>query len=347
MNNSENAEKTSPNVDVAIKVQANLDPLVNATPKGLSTLFNLLFKKRYREAARQAELSAAQNQVDAQKILEGRATFSEESGALIEISSGKNEMRDLVREAIQEDEITNLINCAVKAANNMNDISNVEVNISQEFVNRWRNEAKFISEEAAQTIWGRILAEEVGAPNSISIRTLNVIKDLTREEAEVFREACKFVFFGEYLLDSTVEGIPISQRSYIMLKDAGLIVDYQKAYYTSTKWLETTISFDKNNPTKAFYLRVGQLFIYVEADQVKAPPSTNYWKLTKAGIEMCRIISKEIECDVIAVGKALTEKIPDLRNLVKYTIYTNVEEKEIDLNKVQPIFGANDITSHA
>lgn len=325
-------------VDIAVKVQANLDPLVNATPKGLSTLFTLIFKNRYTEATRRAALSAAQNHVDGIKIIEGKATFNQETGALVEVFSGPNDIRALVREAIQEEEISNLISCTVHAANNVSEDQNYsDSEVSPEFINRWRNEAKFISEEAAQAIWGRILSEEIAAPNSISIRTLDVIKSLTQEEAKAFREACKFVFFDQYLIDSTVDGNPIPQSSYVMLHDAGLIVRYQKGFYTAAKWVETNIEFDAG-PTKAYYLRVGNLFLYVEADKVKEPPSVSYWELTKAGNEMLRMISKETEYEVAKVGEALTAKSPELKSLLKYTIYTNTEKQNINFNLIRPVF---------
>ncbi|MCE1238632.1 MAG: DUF2806 domain-containing protein [Azonexaceae bacterium] len=327
----------SSNVDISVKVQANLDPLVNATPKGLSTLFTLIFRKRYPEAARHAVLSAAQNHVDSLKVLEGKATFNQENGALIEGFNGRTELRELVREALQEEEISNLISCTMHAASNMKDDAHTGAEVSPEFINRWRNEAKFISEEAAQSIWGRILSEEVSAPSSISIRTLDVIKNLVQEEAEAFREACKFVFFDQYLIDSTVDGNPVPYETYILLQDAGLLVEYRRGNYTSTKWPETNIGFE-TGPTKAYYLRVGNLFMYVEAEKLKEPPSVCYWQLTKAGKEMLRVISKEMEYDATALGEALAAKLPELKGELRYAIYTDTQKQQIDFGTIRPVF---------
>ncbi|WP_343498606.1 hypothetical protein [Achromobacter denitrificans] len=107
-------------IDVGVNVQANLDPIVQATPKGLSTLLSLLLGKRYIDARRQATLSAAQNTVDVQKILEGKGTFNQESGALV-ATPDSNNIRELVRAVVQEEEITNLINCTINAANDLSD----------------------------------------------------------------------------------------------------------------------------------------------------------------------------------------------------------------------------------
>ncbi len=338
MDHLKDATEPSTNMDLCVKLEANLNPLVNATPNALSTLFTLVFGKKYTNAARQSILNAAQNQVDARRILEGKAFFDSESEGVVQGSAEHNEIRKMVQEIIQEEEITNLISCTVHAANSTKDQFNGdESGVSTEFLNRWRNEAKFIAEETAQAIWGRILSAEIKSPNSVSIRTLEVLKCLTREEAEAFREACRFVFFDEYLLDSTVDGNPVAQSSYVMMKDAGLITNYQKGFYTSCKWPETSIAFD-GTFTEAYFLKVGNLFLYAEKALVKEPPSTSYWTLTKAGVEMCRIISKEIDYDITTLGVALTAKNPQLINHLKYTNYTNTKKSEIDIKSAKNVF---------
>lgn len=338
MDQPEKSTESSMNVDIGVKVQANLDPLVQATPKGLKTLLSLLFGKRYIEADRSARLSEAQNAVDVRKILQGEVTFDQATGGLLETSAGRNEIRALVREAIQDNEIANLISCTLNASKELEDdnISN-ESEVSPEFLNRWRNEAKFISEETAQIIWGRILSEEVKEPNSISIRTLDVIKSLTKEEAEAFREACKFVLFEQYLFDSTVDGIPIPQQNYELLRDAGLIINYQKGVYTASNWPETKVYFDKA-PLDTYFLRVGKIFMYVEKRLAGQRPSFAYWQLTKAGREMCRIISRELEYDVVAIANAVTEKSSGYKSVLKYSTYTNVEKNEVDLSSIRSVF---------
>ncbi|XAN14310.1 hypothetical protein AAIK43_23370 [Achromobacter denitrificans] len=143
--------------------------------------------------------------------------------------------------------------------------------------------------------------------------------------------------FGEYLIDSTVDGTPIPQENYGLLRDAGLIINYQKGFYETSKWPKTNIEF-KRGPTEAHYLQVGEVFIYIEAGKVDAPPPFPNWQLSKAGREMCRIISRELEYDVAALGKALTIKAPELMSHLKHTVYTNVEKGIIDFNTIRAVF---------
>lgn len=340
MNNPDKKSELQPQIDIGLKLEANLNPIVNATPKALSTLLRLILGDRYSTASRLTMLSEAQNRVDVQRILEGKTTFNQESGSLVESSSTASNssqgLRELIRDTLQEEEITNLISCIANAAVHIKDDKAIDTQTSPEFLSRWRNEAKFISEETAQTIWGRILSEEVNSPNSISIRTLDVIKSMTRAEAETFREACQFVFFDEYLLDSRSKESPEAKKRYALLADAGLVTPFG-AMLTYANWPETTISF-KNKSTKAYFLRVGKLFIYVDMDQTKEPPRFNYLTLTNAGKEMWRIISKEIEYDAMKISTAYTAEIPEIRSALKYTTFTNVEKNELDLNSIKPVF---------
>jgi uncharacterized repeat protein (TIGR03899 family) len=51
--------------------------------------------------------------------------------------------------------------------------------------------AKSVSAEHMQTLWGRVLAKEVGQPGSFSIRSLETLKRMTYSEAVSFATACK------------------------------------------------------------------------------------------------------------------------------------------------------------
>lgn len=341
MNESEMNSDVNSKIDIGLNVEANLNPIVSATPKAISTLLRLILRDKYTEASRLTMLSEAQNRVDVQKILEGKLTFNHESGSLVENSSladkDTKSFREIIRDILQEEEISNLISCTVQAAENLKDDETIETKASPEFLNRWRNEAKFIAESTAQAIWGRILSEEVSSPNSISIRTLDVIKSMTRAEAEAFRDVCKFVFFGQHLIDSRSKESPEIEQRYALLADAGLITPFG-VIRTGTNWPETKINFEEN-PTKVYFMRFGKLFIYLGADQVKEPPNFSYLTLTNAGKEMYRIISKEIEFDAMEISTFLTANTPTIRDMLKYTNYTNLENNQIDFNSIKAVFG--------
>ena len=57
---------------------------------------------------------------------------------------------------------------------------------------RFFNEVQDVSSEEMQVLWARILAGEVERPGSTSIRTLSILKDMARRDAELFTRFCGF-----------------------------------------------------------------------------------------------------------------------------------------------------------
>ena len=74
-----------------------------------------------------------------------------------------------------------------KAANNLESESNVSNEpVDEDWTTRFFDYAEDISNEEMQDLWGRILAGEIKQPNSYSLRTLDILRNLSKEEAQVF-----------------------------------------------------------------------------------------------------------------------------------------------------------------
>lgn len=58
--------------------------------------------------------------------------------------------------------------------------------VDEDWINRFFNIAEDISNEEMQGLWGRILAGEIKRPKSYSLRTLELLKNLSKHEAETF-----------------------------------------------------------------------------------------------------------------------------------------------------------------
>lgn len=61
-----------------------------------------------------------------------------------------------------------------------------------------------ISNEELQSLWGRILANEISRPKSCSLRTLDMIRNMAPEEARTFSDLCRYVMQSgaTYYIDS-------------------------------------------------------------------------------------------------------------------------------------------------
>lgn len=95
----------------------------------------------------------------------------------------------------QDEETFNLNANLAIAANILKDTPDDQVSdepVNPDWFARWRREACLIGEPEMRVLWGRILAEEVKQPHTISLKTLDILKNITSDDARLF---CKIVRF--------------------------------------------------------------------------------------------------------------------------------------------------------
>lgn len=329
------------NIKTDIEIKANLEPVINSTPAGIKYIFNLLFGRKHAEAERMLKLTDAQNSIDIKKILTGDASYDFSSGQLIDRKNEIQNPKALIAEKIQDEEVSNLISCSIHAAPYIKNQENFDAPSElDEFVNRWKSEAKLISTETAQAIWGRVLAEEVNSPGSISLRTMDVIKNLSKDEATKFNKICKFVLF-DYIVADNKDYSPITKEEFSSVRDAGLIINFTPGMYRGTDWPEIKLVKSNEISLDVFYVRCGHLFIFIEKEQPDSPqfkkPNFAYWELTKAGRELYKVIRDTIDIGVTDVAKSLFNANEDIASKLKYTTYTSVDKNQVDMNSIKNI----------
>ncbi|HEB0911658.1 DUF2806 domain-containing protein [Enterobacter cloacae] len=273
-----------------INIKADFTEILNSSPKGAKYIFNILFGKKHAEAERRIRLSNAQDYADMKKIISGEAVYDNEKN---QITVPSHDIKSLIVSALQDEEITNLIGCIKSTSHYIDDVSDEESEPSQDFINRWRNDAKLIDDESIQYVWGRILAEEINAPKTVSIRTLDVIKNLSKEEAEIFSESLDFIFYNSYLIDNGDENnsfIPADKAR--KLNDAGLMTSFTPGMYHQGTWLTQRFVLDGDAIPKVFYLSSSDKYFFIDADKVKEEPKVKIWELTNAGKELYEILKK-------------------------------------------------------
>ena len=77
-------------------------------------------------------------------------------------------------------------------------------NVSEEPVNpdwiaRFFESVKDVSDETMQSMWSSILAGEVAAPGKTSLRTLDVLKNLTQQDAQEFERILQLSLAGQFV----------------------------------------------------------------------------------------------------------------------------------------------------
>lgn len=85
--------------------------------------------------------------------------------------------------------------------------------------------AQDVTSEDMRKIWARILAGEVRRPGETSMRTLETLRNMTKKDAEIFREFCDFVIECDFAFydKPTQEYEPLSFERLLHLQECGLI----------------------------------------------------------------------------------------------------------------------------
>lgn len=65
--------------------------------------------------------------------------------------------------------------------------------VQEDWLHRWRDGAAGVSRDELQVLWGQLLAGELKAPGSFSLRTLDFVRNLSSQDAELIEIASRFV----------------------------------------------------------------------------------------------------------------------------------------------------------
>jgi len=138
------------------------------------------------------------------------------------------EERVLYREVKKQKNIDAVTMIAAEELRNENNVSDTPVD--EDWSVRFFKVVEDISDEMMQQLWGRILAGEVKNPNSFSIRTIECLKNITKQEAELFTKVANhifthnnepFIFRGDDFKELYVNGFLFSD--VLTLIDLGLL----------------------------------------------------------------------------------------------------------------------------
>ncbi|MEN4046866.1 DUF2806 domain-containing protein [Sulfurimonas sp. NWX367] len=239
-----------------------LTKLVEVASKGIGTL--------YKPRAIRKEADA-----EAKKILiEGEA---------------KLELLSRVQNRVVNQEINRQINLEEIIEKS---IPHLDENVTDEEVDDdWRmrffQKAQDVSSDEMQEIWSQILANEVSKPGRISLRTLEVVSNISKNEAEIFQTACSLTSNNtsiyKFKNQTAFDKFGLTYSQIILLRDAGLIYDNDNLVSILKKIPQINITIwhlgdkiyqitDSKNPNREEY-RFEQI------------------KLTVAGEELCRLLN--------------------------------------------------------
>ncbi|AUN96017.1 DUF2806 domain-containing protein [Pseudazoarcus pumilus] len=103
-------------------------------------------------------------------------------------------------------------------------------NMENDWVTNFFDKSRIVSDEEMQSIWAQVLAGEANTPGSFSKRTVNLLGDLDKRDAELFQTLCRFGWiFGKFTplvfdtQDKIYNNLGINFASLSHLDSLGLI----------------------------------------------------------------------------------------------------------------------------
>jgi hypothetical protein len=97
--------------------------------------------------------------------------------------------------------------------------------IDDDWLYRWRDYAGDVSAEEMQHLWGKLLAGELKAPGSYSLRFLDFLRNLSQSEARAIEKLSRFAIGGILWRDASsfFESEGISFSTLLEMQDLGVI----------------------------------------------------------------------------------------------------------------------------
>lgn len=252
---------------------------------------------------------AIEQNAEAEAYAAVRKVDAENAAALIKLQ-GEDQLYDYIiaREKRKMLNTQNVVKQAQQHFIEGEQVSDEPVN--QDWINRFFTIVEDVSDAEMQQLWARILAGEVKNPKSYSLRTLEVLRNMTKEEAEQITKASQFVLYGGIICSEDF-GINLDSQSF--LDEIGLICGEEMLYkYSIPANCDQNIVIDKKHV----------LCLFASED---ATVKLRHYTLTKAGKEIFTLTDSD-----------KTQFITDLANY-----YKKSKLDKISLHDIQSWDGAS------
>lgn len=241
-----------------------------------------------------------------------------------EVLAYRAEQRQLAEAIRQEQNLENVIEMAANEIALANDNKVSDKSIDDDWIARLFQIAKDVSSEEMQLIWGKILAGEIAQPGSFSLKTLDVIRNLTKEDAEAFQKVMPLVMRDrtKYFITSSSEilsRLNIDYETLLRLDECGLL-GINETIYMPQRISADCSSFICSNETAICMMGL---------DEVEREISFGVYVVTRAGCELYQILTYTANDEYcIAFAKEISKRNKETKISVHKINY--FDEKIID-----------------
>jgi uncharacterized repeat protein (TIGR03899 family) len=288
-----------------------LEKLIEVISNGIGTI--------YKPRSMRKEADAKAYEIE---IIERAKSKALAEGKIIEVETlDKIQERFIHKETKRQLNIDNVTQIAAEQLSQEDIVS--EEPVEEDWATRFFNIVEDISDEEMQHLWGKILAGEVKQPKSYSLRTLELLKNLSRFEADVFNKISNFVisshkspflFQGEN--DEILKKYDINFNDRLLLVEMGIL----QSDTSITRGLQ------QNSEDIITYFEAGKYIIKALKKANTPENRIEIFRFTKIGEELLKLVNPIINDEYI---KDFSERLEKFGIEVEYAFILKKTKENI------------------
>ena len=199
-----------------LNITKPITELIKVVSKGIGTLYEPRHITKKAEAEAKALEITERSRTNAE--IERRERLSE--------SDIRIQNRLMAQERMRQKNIDDVVDIAANQLKGEKEVPKDKISV--DWATRFFNTIQDISDEEMKLIWGKLLAGEIKTPGSYSLRAIELLKNLTSEEALLFTEASKFALRRSHEIiiiqsDKINNDFGLTFDKILTLTDAGLL----------------------------------------------------------------------------------------------------------------------------
>jgi len=275
-------------VDVNLKIPA-LELLVKYTASGIGAVAGPILAPW--KARREAEAKLIEVEAEAGSLKLIAAAQADARRSLITLDEAGRGVLDIgpegIAQRIEFQEKKRQANIASVVREAAADLGNREVLDSEpdpDWTARFFDCVQDVSSDDMRKLWAKVLSGEIESSGRTSLRTLDILKNMTGKEAELFKSACEYCIdnFVLYPNEEQNSHFPIRIGNLLPLQDMGLL--HASTSLSRTVQLEELTSYIGD---RGYILKISS-----KVDQKEI--SISAIPLTRSGVEIFQVLEMEL-----------------------------------------------------
>ena len=314
--------------------------LIEVVSQGIGSVFKPYLIKRTADA-KAYEIKVIAEAINDNQVLLSKIDYNAEKLSLTSID--KDEIKELPIETRSQTRVdfqekkrqTNIEAITQIATENLEDEKEVsDDKVDEDWTTRFFNYAQDISNEEMQVLWGKILSGEVKQPKSYSLRTLELVRNLSKEEAKVFTKLSNFAIHAGndmFLVkgkNKILDKFDIRYSELALLQELGILHTGELVSY----------NFMESKEPKTTPVQLGNTVVLLERKSDSPKQSISVILYTNIGKELLKLVKINPDFKYI---QWLAKEMKSDKTDVKYANIISIGDEYIEYT--QPLMDIPDI----